>query len=367
MHGNANAQLQELMVLRFAATRRICQELDSTERSTLPLHVRTLHNVLAFVKDPASIGWLERNLESDRAGEFYDFYLPHWHTFLWGAPHEDVKWVQGAEHWSAFFRRLYAREHDEQHRVEILEAMRAWLHDADTLTFFANMERSPEVTGHALLIAQAYLHQHGVPLNADRVNATIEQLRVEPETAKLLLEYADEIRHEAYIPWLISIVGPKTPKDQVGSAQWVLEEITFRRDVSGQDEWEAWYARFGSENRRVWADRVVREYLGLLEADPTQALAFLDRAMYRWKDILLLPHMDELLKHKVIHNELVGWINLTYRPHWRNELQAVARRILAESGDDLEGWAKGLLHGLDFLEGEEMTWEEHVHRDNMRM
>jgi hypothetical protein len=367
MHGNVNDALQELMIIRFAATQRICTELDSTDRAKLPDYVEALYDVLGFVKDPGSIGWLEKGFKGERAGELNALYMRRWRTFLRGADCEDVRWVEGSAQWSAFFRRLLEHEVDPERRIETLRAMQGWLHDPDTLAFFESQECSRAVRGHELLIAQAYLHQHGRSIDAVRLRATIDELKGTPQGAELLLEFADEIRHEAFVPWLVSVAGPKTYEEGVGSVQWVLEEITFRRDVSGHDEWEAWYAGHGTEGRHVWINEAVREFLQLLAADPTKANAFLERAVYRWKDVMLLPYVDELLKHKVIHNELVGWINLTYRPYWREELRPVAERIIAESGNDLDCQAEYLLKGLDFLDPGNTTWADHVHMDNMRI
>lgn len=366
-HGNANESLQQLMKMRFAATRRICQELDAADRAEFPTYVWTLYHVLGFVKDPASIAWLDADLGHDRETDLYESYMPHWRTFLRGAGHDYVKWVEDPARWSAFFQRLYGRENDPERRFTILYAMQEWLHDPSTLAFFTRQEQSSETRGEELLIAQLYLHQHARDFDVERLKRTIDELKSAEEAASLLLSFADQIRHEAFVPGLISVAGPKTNEAHVGSVQWVLEEISFRRDVSGREEWTAWYARHGHETRQEWIEGAVREFLELIDARPLEAKAFLDKAMYRWKDIMLLPHMEELLKHKIIHDELVGWINLTYRPHWRQSLHAVAKRIIEESGDDLAGWAVGLLRGLDFLEGRTTTWKGHVRADNSKL
>lgn len=58
MHGNAIEELQGLMKYRFEATLPICRELDRPKLARR--YAEALYDVLAFVKDPAGIPWLER-------------------------------------------------------------------------------------------------------------------------------------------------------------------------------------------------------------------------------------------------------------------------------------------------------------------
>lgn len=368
MHGNADPTIQGLMRLRFEATGAICDELDRTNRDEFPRHVAALYHVLGFVKDPNSIPWLDKKFEEGLAAELFELWLPRWRqpSFLRGPGHEYIKWIESSGRWSAFFRSRLKAEDQVDRRLAILYAMQGWLHDADTLSFFVDLEKAPKVSGEELLIAQTYLHQHGRPLDAGRLTQAITELQAAPDGKWLLLEFADELRHPLFVPWLVSIVGPKSD-NSVGNAQWVLEEITFRRDVAGREAWTKWYEQHRGETREEWAAQAVDEFLRLLSDDVERAKAFLDRAVYRWKDPLLLPHMERLLKHKVIHNDLVGWINLTYRPYWRERLQPIAERIIRESSENLESWANGLLKELDFLDSGKDTWAEHVRRTNMRI
>ncbi len=369
MHGNANKSLQKLIKARFDATDPICRELDKIDSKKRPTYAMALYHVLGYVKDPASIKWLEKICSDGRSNEIKKYYLSHWKTFLRGAGYEDLKWIEGSEQWSGFFINRFKSERFSRNRIPILRAMQGWLHDPGTLDFFTELEKSPSTKGEELLIAQVYLHQHGKPYNVERLKETFEEFKSKKGGIEILLPVADEIRDELFVPWLISIAG-KTYKVELGSRgepQTILEEITFKLNILDKEGWNNWYNEHGTEGRKAWVDQAFNQIEDFLHNDPDRAKIYFKKAMYRWNDMIFFSHAKELLQYKSLHNELTGWINLTYRTCWRKQLHSLADEIIDQNESDLENWAAGILKNLDFLEDKDATWDRHVSFDNMRL
>lgn len=369
LHGNAHQSLQTLMIARFAATDSICTELDSESAMDLPRYRAALFHVLAEVKDPASIPWLERQLQGSRKDDVVQYWLPHWKTYLRGASVGEVKWLTEPAKWSQFFYHWWQRETNADDRVSILRAMLGWLHDPGTLARFREIEQSSRSSDEEILLAQLYLHQHTTVFSTNRLKETIDRLGTAQDKEDFLLGCADEFRHEAFVPWLIQVVE-QFPKEESGNAQWVLEAITFRRDVVGHEAWQHWISRHREEGRQKWKEDAIAELKTLANTNSAAAVRFMERAMYRWKDIALLSDMEQLANYKSLHNEIIGWINLTYQyrhQQFRSRLQSLALKIVNESENDLEDWAKRLTKAWDFLYEQKMSWEQYVRLTNMKM
>jgi hypothetical protein len=209
MHGNANEQLQTLMIRRFEVTRELCEQLDSVSVKTHPAYVASLYEVLATVKDPASIPWLERSLRGPHRKEIYDHWLSGWRAYMRGAAPMESSWLTSTDEWSKFFRAWASFETNETSRLCVLQAMQAWLHDPATEAFFTSMERGGQATEQELLLAQLYLRQHGKPFDGTKLAATIAKLRKSSAGDRILLRYAGSIRHEAFVEWLIDVADEK--------------------------------------------------------------------------------------------------------------------------------------------------------------
>jgi hypothetical protein len=247
--------------------------------------------------------------------------------------------------------------------------MQGWLHEPATLECFRRIEQSTRASGEEILIAQLYLQQHGASFSTNLLETTIEHLSGIKGSQPVLLEHADEFRHEAFLPWLVSIVDDGRTEES-GDAQWVLEAITFRRDIQGRAAWRKWATLHIAEGRRAWKDRAVTELEALAKTNPPAAKQFMDKAMYRWKDPILLQDMERLADHKSLHNEILGWINLTYEYHQKRlqpRFRALALRILKDSERDLEDWARRLTLDWDFLHKDETSWEDHIRSSNLRV
>jgi len=372
MHGNANQRLQVLMVGRFEFTTNICRELDSTDAKLFPGYVAALYDVLATVKDPASIPWLERHLAGSRRDQIFTDWLPHWRTYLRGAGTEDERWFAGREKWAAFFLKWAKSETQPEQRTAVLRTMQGWLNDPQTLAFFVQLEADSKTSDEDLLTAQLFLQQQGQPFDAEKLQKVIKRLGNSERGRKILLEYANEMKHEAFVPWLLETVE-ENPEEDSGNAQWVLEAITFRRDVQGRAAWQKWAGEHGKEGRKAWMEEASIQLLALAKTNLPAAQTFMDKAMYRWKGPIMLPTMERLADFKPLHNEIVGWINLTYNgarhhpPQFCDQLRTLALRIQKESEPDLADWAKRLMHDWDFLFVDTTTWEEFIQMSNSRV
>jgi hypothetical protein len=167
---------------------------------------------------------------------------------------------------------------------------------------------------------------------------------------------------EAAIPWLIEMVDDQ-PEETYGNPQWILEEITFLRDVQGRTKWRKWATDHAGENRIVWVEQASTQLLALATSDLPAAETFLEKAKYRWCDPLMLPTMERLADYTPLRSEIIGWINLTYRyhphnPQLKDRLRHLALQVQHGGEDELEPWARRLMHEWDFLYEDKTTWEE---------
>ena len=168
------------------------------------------------------------------------------------------------------------------------------------------------------------------------------------------------------MPWLISLLSAKGETDggggssepgiKVDDVQRVLEEITFRRDVAGRAEWQTWFDKHRSLGREAWLRQAAAEFEASAEREPDKAYEFFDRAVYRWNDRALLPCVQRWTKYKFLRSHLIGWINLSYHPFWRNDLQTLAESVMEGDPGRLDQWAQDIARDLDFIKNDE-TWE----------
>lgn len=366
MHGNACRPLRTLLGHRFEATSRICAELrtlaSTPHDDELSSHERALIHALGFVKDPQALTWLEESLADGRRRPQALAYVRTWRTFLRGASHSESKWITNPVRWSRFFRAQYDGESDRELRTLYLRAMQGWLHDAETLAFFRGLYRDTSALTEERLLAATYLHQHGEAVDEPFILEAVRELRVNPEGARLLREFAEQIRHPAFVPFLIAQL-----RAGIKSAGFTLQVITFELDVSDPDDWSTWYRYNAHRTRKEWAALAGQEFLRRHAASPEDTDERLKFAIYRWKDPLFQPFALELAQHRELQQTLAGWINLTYRPHWRALLEEVAQKLTQDGVSHINRHHQKLLEQNDFLPGDEFTWEEHIEHSNSRM
>jgi hypothetical protein len=368
MHGNANDELQTLMIRRFEATKDVCREIDGTTLKTHPAYLASLYDVLATVKDPASIPWLKRSLTGPRRREVCDHWLPPWHAYLRGADPSQTRWLTGVNEWSEFFRAWATSEANTAERLNVLRAMQGWLHDPATQGFFASLESNRGTANEELLLSQLYLRQHEKPFDEMKLVAAIARLRKSSSESRILLKYASAIRHEAFLPWLIEVADNRMEENFM-TPQRAIEAITFQRKIAGSSSWRDWYKTDARKGRATWMKEAASRLELLARADMPAAIAFLSKANYTWDDPVMLPHMERLASFKELRSEIAGWINLTYAeaPFLRDRLRPLALKIRDESGGELEDWARRLMGGWDFLEKDQETWRDYIRLNNRRV
>jgi hypothetical protein len=367
-HGNANKELQTLMIRRFEVTQDLCRELDSLSVKSHPAYVASLYGVLSTVKDPASILWLERSLKGPRKREICDHWLSGWHEYLRGAGPSQTRWLTGVDQWAKFFRAWASSEANEADRLSVLRAMQGWLHDPATQEFFVSLQSSGKSTDEELLLAQLYLRQHGKPFDEARLRNTITKLRISSTGARILLRYAAAIRHEAFLPSLIEIADDKM-EEEFMTPERAIEAITFQRKIVGNSSWKDWYGTNGQKGRALWMAEAASQIASIAATDMPMAKAILSKAKHNWNDPAMLPHMERLASFKELHSEIAGWINLTYAeaPFLRNRLLPLALKIRDESGKSLEPWARNLMQQWDLFEQNKEKWDDYVRLNNMCM
>jgi hypothetical protein len=365
MHGNANEELQTLMIRRFEATEAVCRAIDSVSVKSHPGYAVSLYDVLTTVKDPASIWWLERSLKGPKKQETCDHWLSGWSVYLRGAAPSQTKWLTGREQWSKFFRAWASSETDAADRLRVLLAMQGWLHDPATQDFFASLEKNGKTTAEELLLAQLYLRQHGKPFDEAKLKAAILRLRKSAAGEKTLLRYATALRHEAFVPPLIEMAD-RSIEENFMTPQRALEAITFQRNIKGRRSWNRWYEANGAKGRKAWMEEAASRLSSLATTNMPAAIALLSEANYDWDDPAMLPHMERLASFKPLHSEIVGWINLTCHeaPFLRDELRPLASKIRKESETSLEDWAKNLMQDWDFFGRDKTTWPGYIRLNN---
>ena len=377
MHGNANRTLVALMAARFDATPLILKELAALDSKKLPAHAAALYRVLRTVRDPAAIPWLDHRFEGPGASDLFTYWLaPSNRPYLYEEGVSSARWLEKPDEWAAFYRRRYAKETKPAPRLALLSALQGHFHDPQTVALFQELDRSPAIKGELRLLVEVFLRQHGLALDRILLLETIAELRKTEDGTRTMRLYALAIRDEAFVPWLVSTVKPPQPhqtviySDAVPEAHEILQRATFRLDVTSPAAWRAWWTNHGRDGRERWARDAVEEFQALLAKDPGAAKRFLKQAVHRWNDPLLIPFVAELSAHQELHDDLVGWVNLTCstEPHWRPQLEPIARKIVEQSGATLAPWAKGLLVDLEFLPGAgPLTWEQHVQQLNSRL
>lgn len=368
MHGNAVSELRALMQLRFHATLEVISAIDRSEHNGCKQPcVGALYNVLGYVKDPASIAWLSRKVAKEDVPRFYDNWLPQWENTFDG--YGTWPWLEGRTRWIGFFVDTFKNESNSARRARLLGVMSGF-DDAIVVSFFQD-QAGLSLGSRETLAVERYLSRHGGNTDATKVKAAVDALSTNPDNRQFLIEMAFSFKHEAFVPYLISIADD-VPKpyshESLWNAQSALEHITFELTVSGKDAWENWRAKHGAIGRAGWRDLAIESMRRALLQDERIALASFDKAVYRWNDILFLPFVEtELATRVAFRSNVAGWINLTYEPVYRQRLLPLAR-LVAERPQSLEPWARDLLIDRDFLPGrKKRTWDEEVQLSNGRV
>ena len=365
-HGNEHDQIRSLLKCRFTVTEAVCKEIDRAARRAPHQYIEMLYYCLGYVKDAESIPWLEEKLRRDDSSVIHEKWLRRWGTYPRGAAHSQLKWLEQPDRWAAFFREQAKRERDSERRLALLKALAGWFHDPQTIQFFLELEKATETEGETLLLTQLYLYQHKRPFDTARLSTAIAKVRSQLRRNEALIEYASELRHEAFLPWLISLLpeASKTDSDddspdlgiKADDVQFALEKITFRLDVVGRQGWQAWYEKHRSLGRETWLRQAAAEFEALAEKEPKKAHDFFEKAVYRWNDRAMLPYVQRWVKYRFLHSNLIGWINLSYHPFWRADLQPLAEQVIEGDHRRLERWAQDIARDLDFIKNDE-TWE----------
>lgn len=376
MHGNPCRELRALLEARFDATAAVMHEIEKRDPAAAPEYVGVLYHALGRVKDPSTIDFIRKQLRGQHATYVRDNWLPGWGPY-WGlrVPYQEVKWLTGAERWSVFFRAEVGETAKPDLRKRLLEAMYTFLHDRSTVEFFEHLAQAEDTPAEERLIAMAYLQQHRRPFDVARLAAAIgEMAAVE---APALPRYCHVMRHEAFIPWLLSETVEARDVRKGRSGGWLpgelsrtrdlnllMRRITFVRDVSGLEEWRSWYQEHREGRHSTWVDEAMRLFEKELEADPSRALSILRSEGPSWYGPGLHHYVRRWLKHKELHLELVRWLACSDHPAWREDLLPIAREILRESRVSIEdSWQFHFFLKFDVIDGD--TWQEYCRQHRL--
>jgi len=324
-HWNADKRIRAVLKRRYSGTEAVCKEIDRATGNGSREYLGMLYYCLGYVKDPASIPWLERRLREGDSSLICEWWVRPWWAYPSGAHRLQLKWLNEPDRWAAFFRQQARREQDTERRLALLKPLAGWFHDHETIQFFVELEKAPGTEGETLVLTQLYLRQHKQPFDAARLPAAIERVRLQQGGVERLLWYAEELRHEAFMPLLISL-APAIPVrehifDLPSHAQRALSNVTFRLDIVDQAGWQAWYANHRDENHEVWLRQAAVEFEAMADKDPKEARKFFEKAQYRWNDLALLPWIKRWTKFRYLGDYLMGWICSCFHPVWRDDLR----------------------------------------------
>lgn len=354
MHGNPHEQIEAVVKCRFRGTKAVCDEID---RAVGREYIGMLYYCLGYVKDPASIPWLEKKLQEGNSSLICEQWLRRWWTPARGAWSLNLIWFDQPERWAAFFRQQVEREQDAGRRLALLKALAGWCNDEETVKFFVELEKAPETEGEALLVTQVYLRQHKRPFDAARLPAAIKRFRSQPGgNGRQFAEYAKGLRHEAFIPFLIPLLPSAPPGHPEGDIELALRNITFRGDISGPAQWQAWYEAHRGETSEAWLRQAAQEFQTLIEKDPKRAREFFWETEQYWRDRALLPWIRRWMTHRDLHYGIMYWIAQNYHPYWRDDLRPLARRIIEEGFDASNPGTKPELIELGLIKND-TSWE----------
>ncbi len=240
-----------------------------------------------------------------------------------------------------------------------------FLHDEGTARFFRALENQEGIPPFELLLTQRYLILHEQPINTARLQATISNLTASPGGRARLLQYAAYLRHELFVPWLISVYDNYGLNLGYQRPQGVLCEITFARGISDPEGWQEWYDKHRHESRSRWVAEALSEVDAALATSPDQAPAILRAANCHWAvpERAAIPHLKAWGEHKPIHPEIIPILFGVCHPASWQELLPVGRTIRKESHMYLffARSARSQIQTLNF-DGSDSTWERRVTR-----
>jgi hypothetical protein len=361
-HGTPNGYLRELMEVRFEATRAILVELEWLESapqvagfeagpgagSAQWSYRQALYHVLAMVKDPRTIEWLETRVDEGRGGPIYDEWLHRWKYFPIGQNYAERSWLAEEDRWSALLRRLADKADSPTRRLLALQVMQQWFTDEETVRYFLDLRQDSTLTPEQSLAVEFFLDRNGIEADAARIQTSIDAMRTTEEGFRELTYIANYMRHESFVPWLIG--------------QGLFGSYTLRRStLNFNARWDAWWQEHGAEGRERWVDTFFASLFELYDRDPAAAAEWLDKSQYSMDgDLIVAEHLLEVADRPLLDDRTCVLLMFVYRPHLRPRLQAVADKIMSRhpSGDGLKDGLRCL--GEVGLVPRTVTWEEVV-------
>lgn len=356
-------QLTKLISARFEATTAICTEIDRADNAAETNYVAALYRALGRVKDPGSIGWLGKRLDTPSRKHIYNAWLPAWNTRLFGSfythTYITIKWMEKPKEWFHFLEQLFFAARSPVDRIRVLVALTRCFHDDYAIQYFVDAEA--RLTGEELLIAQAYLLRHGRTVDEGRLRTTIKELRKSAGGSTALYRFARDGRHPAIVPWLLQHLEHGEVDSDAHPWEALLRKITLRYDLSGNEAWQRWWVGAKGTSRDAWLASALDKVEVVLAEDPSAAARILMSVL--WNESSITGRATRWAEHAELHPALARWIVLSYEHYRRGEFEPIARRIVTESWRKLDGFGQRGLNDLDFGPTGERSWRQTVRRE----
>jgi len=354
-HGNANFELRQLMIQRFAATKTITDSIDRLESDPGKQElVVALYHVIGIVKDAAAIEWLRTKLRGGKMDKVYESFLYDWEP----RPGEmgAWRWLTDQDKWLEFWKDVFQNESSSERRVHLYVVLSQF--DQPAGIEFFRARRAATSDPKEVLLVEAYLNEHDIAPDSGRIQVAIDAIEQtaekNPDNRDFLIWAAKEMRHEAFVPYLVQYAGRKGSID-------ALQHITLERTIEDPQAWKAWFDEHGKEGREVWIKRAQSDFDSRLAKDRNAAAKWFGEKVYVWADIAMLPYIQEKLAPlPQFHNNLAGWINLTFQPFYRERLRPLAL-IVGRHPERLDPQPRAFLVVLGYIPGEpKPTWKRVV-------
>lgn len=354
--GFLDRAFRHLALARFSATESICEEIERLD-DTRPSYAQALLGVLAIVKDPEIIPWLEREI-SARAG-LLKSWVHKWSFTPPRGPVPHLEWLTGEDEWFAFFKRHHQKCEDKRLRLKMLDVMAWYFHGDEAVAFFKRVEQTEDADIKERLHAQWYLVRHGREIDTSVTQGIMREHSRTSEGREIIGTYVGRMRHEVFVPWLLKHYHARGVERAYPGVDNLLSTVTGVADLKGKEAWEQWYASHKGETHAQWVAQRVAQLEALCAEDPAQALRIVEQEWMIWSDDgALLPHLQRWAKDRQYHGLIATILPRMRDPGWWPELRSVARNVLNEEPLAISPTMARELKRAGFDDSD--TWEDFV-------
>jgi len=318
--------------------------LSNEENDTL----RELLRAAGRVRDPRIISWLNNYIDDATKRELVlqEVFSTWPSSFLWTEylHWPMVRWLVGREEWCDLLQRAIAKTSPPlQRELQKVLAVNFWT--PHVTAHFQTLQCDSSPGSEEILIAQSYLINQGLSIDVRKLHDTIDKLG--SHEPAVLAEYALAMRHESFVPWLISQLRADASNSNRDRVELALRRVTFVHDLTGYKAWSSWWAKHGKEPRDEWIKSSMERLCSLAKNDPGAGRRYIETLWLStsyssgplyWHtadDPRALEWVVKLAEQPSLGEGIVAWIAFSYRPWMYDEYSPLVTTILEKSSGEL--------------------------------